>query len=161
MRSIHAGTYWGIPVKIHWTFSLLFLLIIGVGGYNGADGVELTAYGLFIILMFVCVILHEYGHALAARKYGVKTLDIIISPIGGIARLQRLPDKPAQELFVAIAGPLVNLGIALVLFVITLVVFNASDFVYPEESMELISTPFGFVALLFWIYSVLFVFNLR
>jgi len=160
MRSLHAGTYWDIPVKIHWTFSLLFMIILGIGWYNGADGMALLAYGLFIILMFVCVILHEYGHALAARKYGVKTLDIIISPIGGIARLQKLPEKPSQELIIAIAGPLVNLVIAVLLFLCSLLLFTGEDIVLPDESIELISTPYGFLALLFWINCVLFVFNL-
>jgi len=160
MKSLHAGTYWGIPVKIHWTFSLLFLILLGLGWINGESSLALLSYALFIILMFVCVILHEYGHALAARKYGVKTLDIIISPIGGIARLQKLPDKPKHELAVAIAGPLVNLGIALILFVIALVFFTEAQFSTPDESLELIATPQGFIALLIYINCILFVFNL-
>ena len=160
MKSIHAGTYWGIPVKIHWTFSLVFLILIGLGWANGESSIALLSYAGFIILMFVCVILHEYGHALAARKYGVKTLDIIISPIGGIARLQRLPDKPIHELVVAIAGPLVNLGITLVLFLVAFLFFTDEQFAAPEESLDLISTPQGFIALLIYINCVLFLFNL-
>ncbi len=160
MKSLHAGTYWGIPIKIHWTFSLLFLILMGIGWYNGAKNIELLSYALFIILMFVCVILHEYGHALTARKYGVKTLDIIISPIGGIARLQKLPDRPIHELAVAIAGPLVNLGIALILFLFTWVFFTEKSFSPPEESLELITTPQGFIALLIYINCILCIFNL-
>ncbi|MEM9548112.1 MAG: site-2 protease family protein [Bacteroidota bacterium] len=160
MRSLHAGTYWGIPVKIHWTFSLLFVILLGLGWANGQTGLELLSYAMFIVLMFVCVILHEYGHALTARRYGVKTLDIIISPIGGIARLQKLPDKPKHELMVAIAGPLVNLAIAIFLFVIAILFFTAEQFTPPEESLELISTPQGFIALMIYINCVLFLFNL-
>lgn len=160
MKSLHAGTYWGIPVKIHWTFSLLFLILLSIGWYNGAGSLALLSYALFIILMFVCVILHEYGHALTARKYGVKTLDIIISPIGGIARLQKLPDKPSQELAVAIAGPLVNLVIAIVLFLLTFVFFRDVPFSNPEDTLEIIATPHGFLALLIYINCILFVFNL-
>ncbi len=160
MKSFHAGTYWGIPVKVHWTFSLLFLILIGAGWYNGASSIAIFSYALFIILMFVCVILHEYGHALTARKYGVKTLDIIISPIGGIARLQKLPEKPIHELIIAIAGPLVNLVIALFLFIGVLIFFSVETISNPDESLELIATPQGFLALLIWINCVLFVFNL-
>ena len=160
MKSLHAGTYWGIPVKVHWTFSLLFLILIGAGLYNGAKNIEIFSFALFIILMFVCVILHEYGHALTAKKYGVKTIDIIISPIGGIARLQKLPEKPVHELAIAIAGPLVNLGIALVLFLVALVFFTEEAFTNPDEAFELIATPQGFIALLIWINCILFAFNL-
>lgn len=160
MKSLNVGTYWGIPIKIHWTFSLLFILFLGFGLYKGVDGLTLFSFGSFIIIMFVCVILHEYGHALTAKRYGIKTLDIIISPIGGIARLQKLPDRPIRELAVAIAGPLVNLAIALILFAVTFLLFNADSFSIPDEALELLATPQGFLYGLIWINFVLFVFNL-
>jgi Zn-dependent protease len=160
MKSIHAGTYWGIPVKIHWTFSLLFFLFIAFGWINGTERIALFSYALFVVLMFVCVILHEYGHALTARKYGIKTVDIIISPLGGIARLQKLPEKPLHELLVAIAGPLVNLVIALLLFLFALIFFTKDSFATPDESLEFITSPQGFIALLIYINCILFVFNL-
>lgn len=106
----------GIEVKIHITF-LLVLAYFGViywqqGGVQGAlEGVGFT------LLLFLCVLLHEFGHAFAARAYGIRTPDITLLPIGGVARLERMPDKPVQELVVAIAGPAVNVAIALLLVV--------------------------------------------
>jgi Zn-dependent protease/CBS domain-containing protein len=114
--SIRIARVFGTDVKIHVTFILLLAWIgmshYRVGGWDAAwQGV------LFIVLLFTCVLLHEFGHVFAARRYGIRTPDITLLPIGGVARLQRMPDKPAQELVVAIAGPAVNVAIAAALFV--------------------------------------------
>ncbi|HET9908108.1 MAG TPA: site-2 protease family protein [Anaerolineales bacterium] len=111
------GRFAGIDVYVHATF----LLLIGWVAYN--YWLQYRDWGLvlvgilFIIALFICVILHEYGHALTARKYGIKTRDITLYPIGGVARLERIPDRPIEELWVALAGPAVNLVISVILIV--------------------------------------------
>lgn len=107
----------GIDVYVHVTF-LLLLGFVGIFSWmRTGDLASVTSGLVFLGALFVCVLLHEYGHALAARQYGIPTKDITLLPIGGVARLERLPEKPSQELWVAIAGPLVNVVIAGALFV--------------------------------------------
>lgn len=102
------ATVGGIPVKIHWSFGLL-LLYVAYDSSRGTFNPYVVFFSIGVVLsLFVCVILHEFGHALAARQYGVKTYDIVMTPIGGIARLERMPEGRGQEFWVAIAGPLVN-----------------------------------------------------
>jgi len=113
--TLKIATMFKIPVYLHWSFPLIFLYILFIGNQIGAAWQEMSAIAVFVLIVFFCVLLHEYGHALTARRYGVNTRDIILSPIGGIARLERIPNKPIEELKVAIKGPAVNVVIALLL----------------------------------------------
>lgn len=113
--ALQIAKFFGIPVQIHWTFGLVFVWVFYVGFREGWDFANIAWSMLFVIALFTCVVLHEFGHALTARRYGVATRDIILSPIGGVARLDRLPENPMQEFYVAIAGPLVNITIMAIL----------------------------------------------
>lgn len=107
----------GIEVRIHVTFFLLLALYAWL--YYEQGGTAAAVYGVgFVLLIFLCVLLHEFGHAFAARIFGIPTPDITLLPIGGVARLARIPNSPWQELIIALAGPAVNVAIALILFVL-------------------------------------------
>ena len=113
----------GIEVRIHVTFLLLLAVFASFyGAQGGASGTVKIV--IFFILVFLCVLLHELGHAFAAKAYGIRTVDITLLPIGGVARMERMPEKPAQELVVAIAGPLVNVVIAAALLFVLAVTGN-------------------------------------
>jgi stage IV sporulation protein FB len=104
----------GSDIRIHVTF-LILLAWIGFAEYFSGGAAAAVDGVIFIIAIFACVVLHELGHALAARRYGITTPDITLLPIGGLARLSRIPENPAEEIVIAIAGPLVNVVIAAVL----------------------------------------------
>jgi Zn-dependent protease/CBS domain-containing protein len=109
------GQVFGIVVYMHVTFLLLiaYFAFIPLSQGRGLSG---ALYGiLFVLLLFLCVVMHEYGHALTARRYGIQTRDITLLPIGGVSSLERMPRDPVQELSVALAGPAVNIAIAVLL----------------------------------------------
>src|SRR6266550_1050957 len=107
----------GIQLRIHVTF-LLLIGWLAFGYYAEGGSPAAASRVLFILLLFVCVVLHEFGHAFAAKAFGINTPDITLLPIGGVARLERMPEEPKQELIIAVAGPLVNVVIAACLFLV-------------------------------------------
>lgn len=112
---LHLATVSGIPIYLHWSFLLLVSFIVYRGRQDG-DAWEAVAMSVLLVFaMFFCVILHELGHAFAAKRYGITTRDIVMYPIGGVAQFNSMLRKPKQELIVALAGPAVNLAIAALL----------------------------------------------
>jgi len=139
---------------VHWTF---LVMLVGIFVFYVYQGLTVTGalMGVGLILaVFGCVVLHELGHAFMAREFGIPTLDITMYPIGGVARLQRMPREPKQEFLIAIAGPAVNLVIAGVLFAISML-FDAS------RSLSAAMTPGGnVITMLMWVNLGLVVFNM-
>ena len=130
--SLNIGTIAGTVVRVHITF-LLFLGWIFAASW-GAGGPQAAWQGLaFMLLLFACVLAHEFGHIFTARVFGVSTPDVVLLPIGGVARLERIPEEPWEEFLVAIAGPLVNVAIALALVLFAGAHLSTND-LYAVES---------------------------
>ncbi len=134
------GRVAGIDLFVHPTF--LLLLLPGVTGGLSP---------LFVVALFGCVVLHELGHALMARRFGIETLDITLYPIGGVARLQRMPRAPGAELLIALAGPAVNFAIVAALMGLEMLGIGG---------METDASLGGFLAGLVLVNLVLGLFNL-
>ena len=132
------GRIFGIDVFIHATFLLLIGWLVLSDFLETGNLVSAMAGTVFTVAIFCCVVLHEFGHALTARRFGIQTRDITVLPIGGLARLERMPEDPKQELLVALAGPAVNLGIAAVLYA----VLKLTGAFQPLSAVGLQSGPF-------------------
>lgn len=109
--SVTIGSIAGTAVRIHITFLLFLVWIFGAAYAAGGASAAWTGL-IFILLVFLCVLAHEFGHIFTARAFGVVTPDVVLLPIGGVARLERIPERPIEEFLIAIAGPLVNVMIA-------------------------------------------------
>ncbi len=147
----------GIGVQIHWTFLLLIAWVVGVRLAAGATALQAFLTVVFVFALFACVVLHELGHALTARRFGIPTRDITLLPIGGVARLERMPDKPMQEFLVAIAGPAVNVAIALLLLPVVLATVNLDQLPQPGEDGAAFSLTGGLFALNLMVVNVMLV----
>ena len=162
--SLQIARLFGIPVFIHWSFSFLLLFIIYIGKSRNGGWEFIAFMALSVMALFACVVLHEFGHALSARYFGVRTQDITILPIGGVARLDRLPEKPFQEFVVAIAGPAVNVVICILLGLILLLFYDLplglSEMISGEIN-EIITNPLvSFLATLMQANFWLVIFNM-
>jgi Zn-dependent protease len=113
--TITIGRVAGTEIKVHLTFFIL-VAFWGMAGYEQGELAGAVAACLMLFALFACVLFHEFGHILMARRFGVRTPDVILLPIGGVARLERIPDEPKQELLIALAGPAVTLAIVLILY---------------------------------------------
>lgn len=153
--SLYVGKISGIKIFIHWTFLILILFVIQTHIRQGHGFNEIMLGLGFIIAVFACVTLHELGHALAAKRYHFKTKDINLLPIGGVARMEGLPEKPVQELVVAIMGPVVNIAISIVLF-LALKLSNA----FPTSMQDMHVTGVNFWYTLYAVNLFLALFNL-
>jgi stage IV sporulation protein FB len=120
--ALRLGRIAGTEVRIHLTFFLL-LAWLAVADYQAGGLREALHWTVFTCLVFFCVLLHEFGHAFAARRYGIRTPDITLFPFGGVARIERMPEKPGEEIVIALAGPAVNVVIAAALW-LALTVFG-------------------------------------
>ena len=139
----------GIRIEVHATF---LLMVAGLALFqSNTNPIWLTVSEL--LLVFLCVLLHELGHALAARRYGIPTREIVLLPIGGVARLERMPEQPVQEVVVALAGPGVNL-ILIAILGATLVVMGVT----PEQAIARIDD--GLIEFVLSANVVMLLFNL-
>ncbi|MCG5480351.1 site-2 protease family protein [Sinorhizobium alkalisoli] len=151
--SFKIGTIGGTAIRVHVTFAILlawiWLMHYRIGGTPAA-----IAGIAFVLAIFVCVVLHEFGHIAVARHFGVKTPDITLLPIGGVARLERMPEEPKEEFLIAIAGPLVNVAIAGILLLLL------GTTVGMEQIQDIEDPQLGFLARLAGVNIFLVLFNL-
>ncbi len=154
----------GIDIKIHVTFFLILLLGALQWANNVPDSpLDGALFGIVLIsLLFTCVTLHELGHSLAAQYFGIPVREIVLTPLGGIAMITRLPEKPLHELIIALAGPVVNVLIAILLFLMTGATMHTTILDARGSLGELFSRP-SFEVLLIWLFAAnisLAVFNM-
>ena len=148
------GEFSGIGIYIHATFVLIIAWVVLIHWNQGHDLPTIIGGVIFVLALFLCVVLHEFGHALAAQRFGINTRDITLLPIGGVARLERMPEDPIQELWVALAGPAVTVVIAVALYLW----LKATNSFVPIENITV--TKGSFVERLMIVNVFLFIFNM-
>jgi len=116
--SLKLGRVAGIKIEVHWTFILLLIWVVFLDVRRGGTTASALLNIALILFLFVCVVLHELGHSLTARRFNIPTKKITLLPIGGVASIEKMPEKPTQELLVALAGPAVNVVLALLLYLV-------------------------------------------
>jgi Zn-dependent protease/CBS domain-containing protein len=146
-RATPQGSLWslrlmGVPIRLHFTFVLLliFLIVIGLSGSQ-----SMGYYAVYVIALFASVLLHELGHAWVSSRYGIRTIEVVMFPIGGVSRLERNP-KPAEELWIALAGPLVNLVLSAGLFALLYyrhAIVGLRDLLQPTDTNLIERIAFG------------------
>jgi Zn-dependent protease/predicted transcriptional regulator len=152
--SLFLGRVFGIKVLMHFTFLLLFVYIAYIGYRQHLSVNDIIFQCGLTLAVFGCVLIHEFGHALMARRLGISTKQILILPIGGVAQLEKMPENPKQELMVTFAGPAMNIVIASIIFPFVAFRFNFHQLINPN-----VITDHFFLSLM-WINLMLFVFNL-
>ncbi len=158
--NIKIGKVFQIPILINWSFALVILFIFYASTTRNFTLQESIAFVGYVLTLFLCVVLHEFGHALMARRYGIETRDIILSPIGGVARLESIPEDPKKELMIAVAGPLVNACIAVFLWILIKMIYEGGMFPSSMENLRLLVYPSEFIRFVFAMNVALFIFNL-
>jgi Zn-dependent protease len=148
--ALNLGRLFGIPLRVHFTFWFLPLYVI----LASPAGTPIPFVLLMILAIFGCVVLHELGHALAARWYGIRTRDITLYPIGGVASLQRISEKPLEELVIAIAGPAVNVIIVAALTVVIALAHALSPATFVNSLLS------DFLEILWQANGIMILFNL-
>ena len=156
--SLTLGRVAGIPIKVHWSFSIVIILALYIINREGLALEAAMWFFGFIASLFLFVIMHEFGHALMARKYGVHTRDVILSPIGGVARLEQIPANPWHELWIALAGPAVNVVLFILFFV--LLYFTGQTIIPDPETLFNMSSFWDLAGFLLTINILLVVFNM-
>ncbi len=147
--NLSLGSVSGIKINVHWTFFFLIIWIVFDELKRGGTTESILFNIAFILAVFLCVVLHELGHALTAKRFGVQTRKITLLPIGGVASLDKIPESPRQELLITIAGPMVNLVIAILLyFIIPVQEFTDLNF---SEAFNVLS-KFTLKNFLFYLY---------
>lgn len=154
-RSMWVGRAFGINVFLHWSFVLVPIVAL-LQNLKFGLAQALVWVGL-TLAMFFCILLHEFGHALAAKAFGVRTRDIILFPLGGLARLEGMPKHPIEEIVVAVAGPAVNVVIAVLIAVGMLVGYRSIPIPSPESG---INSGAEFLLMMLLLNGMLVVFNM-